>query len=103
MLVLKYVLEVDLEKGLPEAILISLDNWQHVQQLDYEQLPFKFKSYHEYGHFAKDYKKEPQPPQHGTREREIMADEMKNGFAQKYSSISIRGTKNNQRKRNNSR
>jgi hypothetical protein len=30
--------EVDLEKGLQEAINISLDGWTHVQQLDYEQI-----------------------------------------------------------------
>jgi hypothetical protein len=40
--------EVDLEKGLPEAILLKLDNWKQVQKLDYEQLPFKCKVYHEY-------------------------------------------------------
>jgi hypothetical protein len=49
--------EVDLEKGIPYVVLISLDNWQHVQQLDYEHLPFKCKVFHEYGHFAKNYKK----------------------------------------------
>jgi hypothetical protein len=42
---------VDLEKGILEVVLISLDNWQHVQQLDYEKLPFKCKIFHEYGHF----------------------------------------------------
>jgi hypothetical protein len=29
-------IEVDLEKGIPEVVLTSLDNWKHVQQLDYE-------------------------------------------------------------------
>lgn len=28
--------EVDLEKGIPEAVVISLYKWKHVQQLDYE-------------------------------------------------------------------
>jgi hypothetical protein len=49
--------EVDLEKGLPIEILMNLDNYKHVQKLDYEQLPFKHKACHEYGHFAKDCKK----------------------------------------------
>jgi len=37
--------EVDLVKGILEAIKLSLDGWTHVQQLDYEQLPFKCKSF----------------------------------------------------------
>ncbi len=44
--------EVDLGKGLPEAIKIKVDQWRHIQQLDYEQIPFKCKVCHEYGHFA---------------------------------------------------
>jgi hypothetical protein len=40
--------EVDLEKGFPEAIQLTLDNWSYIQQVDYEQLPFKCKSCHEY-------------------------------------------------------
>jgi hypothetical protein len=45
--------EVDLEKGLPEAIQLTLDNWSYIQQVDYEQIPFKCKACHEYGHFVK--------------------------------------------------
>jgi hypothetical protein len=45
---------VDLEKGLLEAIKITLDNWSYVQKVDYEQIPFKCKVCHEYGHFAKN-------------------------------------------------
>jgi hypothetical protein len=33
--------EVDLEKGLSEAIQLTLDDWTYVQQVDYEQFPFK--------------------------------------------------------------
>lgn len=44
--------EVDLWKGLSEAIKIKVDQWTHIQQVDYEQLPFKCKVCHEYGHFA---------------------------------------------------
>jgi hypothetical protein len=51
--------EVDLEKGLPEAIQLTLDNWSFLQQVDYEQLPFKCRMCHEYGHFAKSCPKSP--------------------------------------------
>jgi hypothetical protein len=51
--------EVDLEKGLPEAINLTLDKWTYLQQVDYEQLPFKCKVCHEYGHFAKHCPKSP--------------------------------------------
>lgn len=44
--------EVDLLKGLPEAIKIKVDQWTHIQKLDYEKIPFKCKVCHEYGHFA---------------------------------------------------
>ena len=43
--------EVILGKGLPESITIKVDQWTHIQQLDYEQIPFKCKVCHEYGHF----------------------------------------------------
>lgn len=31
--------------------------WTHIQELDYEQLPFKCRYCHEHGHFAKNYMK----------------------------------------------
>ena len=43
--------EVNLEAGLPEAIKLTVGNWSHFQNLDYEQLPFKCRGCHEYGHF----------------------------------------------------
>jgi len=49
--------EVDLGKGLPEAIKQKVDNWMHIQQLDYEQIPFKCKVCHKYGHFTNRYSK----------------------------------------------
>jgi hypothetical protein len=49
--------EVELKKGLLKVVMISLDNWKHLQQLDFEQLPFKCKVCHEYKHFAKYCKK----------------------------------------------
>ena len=33
--------EVDLEKGLPEALNLFMDGWEHLQKVDYEQLPLK--------------------------------------------------------------
>jgi hypothetical protein len=49
--------EVDLEKGLPETIKLTLDDWNHIQNLDYEQLPFKCKVCHEYEHFSRRFPK----------------------------------------------
>jgi hypothetical protein len=49
--------EVDLEEGLPEAIKLNVAGWTHVQELDYEQLPFKCRHCHGHGHFAKHCKK----------------------------------------------
>jgi hypothetical protein len=33
--------EVDMEVGLLEAIQLKVTDWSHIQELDYEQLPFK--------------------------------------------------------------
>ena len=52
--------EVDLEAGLPEAIKLTVGNWAHFQKLDYEQLPFKCRGCHEYGHFARNCPKKPE-------------------------------------------
>jgi len=46
--------EVDLEAGLPEAIKLTIKGWQKFQQVDYEQLPFKCRHCHEYGHFQRN-------------------------------------------------
>ena len=54
--------EVYLEKGLPNAINLSIDGWNHLQTVDYEKIPFKCKVYHEYGHFAKFCPKNIQKP-----------------------------------------
>ena len=54
--------EVDLEKGLPKSIILSIDGWNHLQTMDYEQIPFKCKYFHEYGHFAKSCPKKPKKP-----------------------------------------
>ena len=51
--------EVDLEAGLPEAIKLTVGNWYHYQKLEYEQLPFKCRNCHDYGHFKKNFPKLP--------------------------------------------
>lgn len=43
---------VDLDKGLSATIKLCMDSWSHVQEVDYDQLPFKCKLCHEYEHFA---------------------------------------------------
>ena len=45
--------EVKLEKGLSKALKLTLRDWSHIQELDYEQIPFKCNFCHVYGHFAK--------------------------------------------------
>lgn len=47
-------MEVYLDIGLPKAIKIIVGPLTHVQKLDYEQLPFKCRKCHVYGHFARD-------------------------------------------------
>jgi hypothetical protein len=54
--------EVNLEKGLLEAIKLSLGEWSHIQELDYEQIPFKCLWCHAYGHFARHYPKAAEEP-----------------------------------------
>ena len=49
--------EVDLEVGLHEAINLTIADWSYVQELYYEQLPFKCIFCHGYGHFARTRKK----------------------------------------------
>ena len=54
--------EVDLEKGFPESINLSIDGWSHLQTVDYEKIPFKCKYCHEYSHFSKSCPKKPEKP-----------------------------------------
>ena len=48
---------MDLEVGFPEAIKLTVADWSHVQELDYEQFPFKYRHCHGYGHFSRSCKK----------------------------------------------
>ena len=49
----RFFVEVDLEVGIPEAIKLTVAGWSHVQELDYEQFPFKYRHCHGYGHFSR--------------------------------------------------
>ena len=49
--------EVDLETGLLEAINLTVVDWSHIHELDYEQIPFKCRFCHGYGHFARNCEK----------------------------------------------
>ena len=49
--------EVDLEIGLPEAIKLTIVEWSHIQEVDYEKIPFKCRLCHGYGHFPRNCKK----------------------------------------------
>jgi hypothetical protein len=46
--------EVDLEVRLLEVVKLTVGAWHHFQKLDYEQLSFKCRSFHEYGHFQRN-------------------------------------------------
>ena len=48
--------EVGLEVALPKVIKLSIADWLHVQELDYEKLPFKCRHCHGYGNFARSCK-----------------------------------------------
>jgi len=48
--------EVDLEIGFPKEINLTVVGWSHIQELDYEKLPFKCRHCHIYGHFARNCK-----------------------------------------------
>ena len=47
--------EVNLEEGLLEVVQHSLEGWNHIQVLVYEQLPFKCNSFHAYGKFSRPF------------------------------------------------
>jgi len=45
--------EVYLKKGLLDAIQLNLDNWSFIQQVEYNQIPYSCKNFHEYDHLAR--------------------------------------------------
>lgn len=54
---MRICIEVDVEEGLLETIKLKVDDWTHIEVLDYDQLPFKCRHYHGYGNFARHCKK----------------------------------------------
>ena len=49
--------EVDLETDLPKAINLTVAEWSHIQESDYEKIPFKCRLCYGYGHFSRNCKK----------------------------------------------
>ena len=45
---------LDLSKELPEAIILNWEDEEWIQPIDYEQLPFRCRNCHEYGHLGRD-------------------------------------------------
>ena len=39
-------------------IKLTVAEWSHIQELDYEQIPFKCRFYHGYGNFSQNCKKQ---------------------------------------------
>ena len=71
---------MDLSKDLPEAVSLNWEDEEWIEQiLDYEQLPFQCRIYHEYGHFGRNFPKGPQEVASPEREGEKQANE---GFTQ---------------------
>lgn len=44
--------KVDLDTGFLGTINLNMDNWSHIQEVNYDQIPFKCKAFHEYRHFV---------------------------------------------------
>ena len=71
---------MDLSKDLPEAVSLNWEDEEWIEQiLDYEQLPFQCRIYHEYGHFGRNFPKGPQEKAAPEWEGEKQANE---GFTQ---------------------
>ena len=46
---------MDLSRELPEAISLNWEDEEWIQPIDYEQLPFRCRLCHEYGHLGRNY------------------------------------------------
>ena len=49
---------MDLYRELPEAISLNWEDEESIQPIDYEQLPFRCRHYHEYGHLGRNCPKD---------------------------------------------
>ena len=45
---------MDLSRELPEAISLNWEDKEWIQPIDYEQLPFRCRHYHDYGHLGRN-------------------------------------------------
>jgi hypothetical protein len=94
--------EVDLEEGLPEAIKLTVAGWTHIQELDYEQLPFKCRHCHGHGHFAKHCKKKAEEQADNTNEDQWTVVQknahQKKGNGKRHTAGAPGSSKNNQEK-----
>jgi len=50
--------EVDLEKGFPEAVQLSLDGWYFFDSIDHDKIPLKWHFCHELDHFVRKFPRE---------------------------------------------
>ena len=59
---------IDISKDLLEAVSLNWEDEEWIQQIDYEQLPFHYRIYHEYGHFGRNCPKGTQEKQTSNHE-----------------------------------
>ena len=46
---------MDISKELSKAIILNWEDEEWVQPIDYEQVPFRCKKFHDYGHFTRNF------------------------------------------------
>jgi hypothetical protein len=45
---------MNVERGLPESIIISYQEIEYIHTIDYEDIPFRYRKFHEHGHLFID-------------------------------------------------
>ena len=48
---------MELSKKLPQEVSLNQEDEEWIHQIDYEQLPFRYRICHEYGHFGRNFPK----------------------------------------------
>ena len=71
---------MDLSRELPKAISLNWEDEEWIQPIDYEQLPFKCRLCHEYGHLGWNYPKD--SLKHDTAAPALPKDGVDDGFTQ---------------------
>jgi hypothetical protein len=92
--------EVDLEVGLPEAVNLKVGEWQHLQKLDYEQLPFKCRVCHDYGHFQRNCPKAQQEKEKAEGWQQPRKGKAKTNSLRKEQAPPVQSTQETQRNKN---